>query len=113
MHLYIIGGYVFDLNDNVKFKPAFLGKVVQGAPLQLDVTANFMFNERFVLGAAWRWSAALSGLAGFQVSNRWFIGYAYDAETTKLANYNSGSHELFLRYEFIVKKKSIVTPRFF
>ncbi len=113
MHFYLIGGYVFDLGDNIKFKPAFLTKMVQGAPLQLDVTANFMFNNRFVLGAAWRWSAAVSGLAGFQVSDRWFIGYAYDAETTKLANYNSGSHEIFLRYEFVEKKKSIVTPRFF
>ncbi|MEZ4854511.1 type IX secretion system membrane protein PorP/SprF, partial [Flavobacterium sp.] len=98
---------------SIKFKPAFLGKVVQGAPLQLDVTANFMFNNKFVLGAAWRWDAALSGLAGFQVSDRWFIGYAYDAETTKLANYNSGSHEIFLRYEFVSKEKNIITPRFF
>lgn len=113
MHLYAIGGYVFDLTESIKFKPAFLGKVVQGAPLQLDLTANFMFNNKFVLGAAWRWSAAVSALAGFQVSDRWFIGYAYDAETTKLANYNSGSHEIFLRYEFVAKSQSIITPRFF
>ncbi|MEZ4854531.1 type IX secretion system membrane protein PorP/SprF, partial [Flavobacterium sp.] len=57
MHLYVIGGYVFDLSESIKFKPAFLSKVVQGAPLQLDVTANFMFNNKFVLGAAWRWDA--------------------------------------------------------
>ncbi len=113
MHYYLIGGYVFDLNQNIKFKPAFLAKAVKGAPLQLDVTGNVMFNNKFVLGLAWRWDAAVSGLAGFQVSDRWFIGYAYDAETTKLANYNSGSHEIFLRYEFVAKKKSIVTPRFF
>lgn len=113
MHLYAIGGVVFDLNETIKFKPAFLAKVVQGAPLQLDVTANFMFSQKFVVGAAWRWDAALSGLVGFQATERWFIGYAYDAETTKLANYNSGSHEIFLRYEFANRNKSIITPRFF
>lgn len=113
MHYYLIGGYVFDLSDNIKFKPAFLSKVVTGAPLQLDLTANFMFNEKFVLGAAWRWDAAVSGLAGFQVNENWMIGYAYDAETTKLANYNSGSHEIFLRYEFKGKKEKVVSPRFF
>ena len=113
MHYYLIGGYVFDLSPSVKFKPAFLSKMVTGAPLQLDLTANFMFNEKFVLGAAWRWDAALSGLVGFQVTEGWFIGYGYDAETTKLANYNSGSHEIFLRYEFKGKKEKVVSPRFF
>ena len=113
MHYYFIGGYVFDLSDNIKFKPAFLSKVVSGAPLQLDLTANFMFNEKFILGAAWRWDAALSGLAGFQINQNWMIGYAYDAETTKLANYNSGSHEIFLRYEFKGKTEKVVSPRFF
>ena len=113
MHYYLIGGYVFDLSDNIKFKPAFLSKVVSGAPLQLDLTANFMFNEKFVLGAAWRWDAAVSGLAGFQINQNWMIGYAYDAETTKLANYNSGSHEIFLRYEFKGKTEKAVCPRFF
>ncbi len=113
MHYYLIGGYVFDLSDNIKFKPAFLTKLVTGAPLQLDLTANFMFNEKFVLGAAWRWDAAVSGLAGFQVNENWMIGYAYDAETTKLSNYNSGSHEIFLRYEFKGKTEKVVSPRFF
>ncbi|WP_329804645.1 PorP/SprF family type IX secretion system membrane protein [Flavobacterium facile] len=113
MHYYLIGGYVFDLSDNIKFKPAFLTKLVTGAPLQLDLTANFMFNEKFVLGAAWRWDAAVSGLAGFQVNENWMIGYAYDAETTKLANYNSGSHEIFLRYEFKGNTEKVVSPRFF
>ena len=113
MHYYLIGGYVFDLSPTIKFKPAFLSKMVLGSPLQLDVTANFMFNEKFVLGAAWRWDAALSGLVGFQVSEGWFIGYGYDAETTKLANYNSGSHEIFLRYEFKGKSEKVVSPRFF
>ena len=113
MHYYFIGGYVFDLSDNIKFKPAFLSKVVSGAPLQLDLTANFMFNEKFILGAAYRWDAAMSGLAGFQINQNWMIGYAYDAETTKLANYNSGSHEIFLRYEFKGKQEKAVSPRFF
>jgi hypothetical protein len=72
-----------------------------------------MFQDKFVLGGAWRWDAALSGLVGFQANDNWFLGYTYDADSTKLANYNSGSHELFLRYEFIGSKEKIVSPRFF
>jgi type IX secretion system PorP/SprF family membrane protein len=113
LHYYFIGGYVFDLSETTKFKPAFLAKSVKGAPLQLDLTANFMFNDKFVVGGAWRWSAAMSGLVGFQVNENWFIGYTYDTDTTRLANYNSGSHEIFLRYEFKGRQEKIVSPRFF
>lgn len=113
IHSYLISGYVFDLTEGIKFKPAVLAKMVEGSPLQADITGNFLFNEKFVLGVAWRWSEAISGLAGFQINDNWFIGYAYDAETTKLANYNSGSHEIFLRYEFFNQSKRMVSPRFF
>jgi type IX secretion system PorP/SprF family membrane protein len=113
MHYYFIMGKVYDISPVVKFKPAVLSKIVKGSPLQVDVSANFLFNDRFNLGAAYRWDAAGSLLAGFQVSNNWFIGYAYDMEITKLANYNSGSHELFLRYEFNKKSDRVVNPRFF
>jgi type IX secretion system PorP/SprF family membrane protein len=113
MNLYFIGGYVFDLSSSLKFKPAFLAKAVEGAPLQVDVSGNFLFNEKFMLGAAWRWDAAVSAMAGFQITEGLFIGYGYDLETTKLANYNSGSHEVFLRFELFKKQEKIVSPRFF
>ncbi|MFC4739872.1 type IX secretion system membrane protein PorP/SprF, partial [Flavobacterium ponti] len=86
---------------------------VQGAPLQVDVSGNFLFNEKFTIGAAYRWSAAMSAMVGFQATENWFIGYAYDMETTKLADYNSGSHEIFLRYELFNNYDRVVSPRFF
>lgn len=112
-HFYFIGGYVFDLSSGVKFKPAALTKIAQGSPLQLDLSANFMFNDKFVLGAAYRLDAAVSVMAGFQINKSWFIGYAYDYETTDLHKYNSGSHEIFLRYEFIKDIQKVISPRFF
>lgn len=113
MHYYIIGGYVFYLSPSLQFKPAVMCKTVEGAPLQVDVSANFLFNEKFTLGAAYRWDAAMSVLAGFQISSGLLIGYGYDLETTKLANYNSGSHEVFLRFELSKNRERIDTPRFF
>lgn len=112
MHFYLIAGKVFDLHQNLKFKPAILTKIVKGAPIQTDITTNFLFFDILTLGVAYRWDAALSGIAGFQISESWFVGYGYDMETTKLKKYNSGSHEIFLRYEFISKTR-ITAPRFF
>lgn len=113
MNYYLIGGYVFELSPSVKFKPAFITKLIQGAPLQLDVSGNFLINEKLVLGAAWRWSAAVSLMVGFQISDGLFIGYGYDLETTKLRRYNSGSHEIFLRFELFKNQNKILSPRFF
>ena len=113
INTYLIAGYVFDLNQDIKFKPALITKMVEGAPLQIDVSGNFMFSEKFVVGVAYRWSAALSGMVGFQVSDGLYIGYGYDRETTNLKNYNSGSHEIFLRYEIFKNINKITSPRFF
>ncbi len=113
INYYFIAGHVFDLNPNIKFKPALLTKLVTGSPLQVDVSGNFMFYEKFVIGAAYRWDAAVSALAGFQITDGLYIGYGYDMETTKLRKYNSGSHEVFLRFELFNNYNKIISPRFF
>ncbi|MBW4359539.1 PorP/SprF family type IX secretion system membrane protein [Flavobacterium taihuense] len=113
INYYLIAGYVFDLGANVKFKPSLQTKYVQGSPLQVDISANFMMNEKFVAGLAYRWSAAMSAMVGFQASDSWFIGYSYDFDTTEFAQYNSGSHEIFLRYELFNAYDKIISPRFF
>lgn len=113
MHYYLIAGHVFDLSSEVKFKPSVLTKLVQGAPLQVDLSGNFLINDKVMAGVAYRWSAALSAMVGFQVNDSWFIGYSYDLETTRLENYNSGSHEIFLRYELFNRYDKMVSPRFF
>jgi len=113
MNFYFIGGYVFDVSQSIKFKPAVLTKMVTGAPLQVDASANFLFFDKFMLGGAYRWDAAVSALAGFQVTDGLFIGYSYDMETTNLRRYNSGSHEVFLRFELFSKVSKMVSPRFF
>lgn len=115
MNFYLITGYVWELNPFLKFKPALLTKVVQGAPLQVDLSANFMLNDKFIVGAAYRWDAAVSGMIGFNVSNEFLVGFAYDKETTELGNaiFNAGSFEVILRYDLIKTKDNLKSPRFF
>ncbi|MEO9894081.1 type IX secretion system membrane protein PorP/SprF [Aurantibacter sp.] len=115
MNFYLITGYVFDLNNNFKFKPALLTKVVSGAPLQVDVSANFLFNDKFNFGAAYRWDAAVSAIAGFQITDQFMLGLAYDRETTELGGtqFNDGSFEVFLRFELLKSFQKLVSPRFF
>jgi type IX secretion system PorP/SprF family membrane protein len=112
-HAYLSGGKVLNIDYNIKFKPAFVLKAVDGAPLQLDLTASFMFNNKFTLGAAYRWDAAVSGLVGFQLSKSMFVGYSYDRDTSNLVRYNSGSHEIFVMFDLFNKTQKVDSPRFF
>lgn len=112
LHYFFIGGYVFDLSASTKLKPAFLVKGVSGAPLIADLSVNALFNDKFTLGLAYRWDDSVSGLLGFQITPGLFAGYAYDATTTALNNYNSGTHEIMLRFE-LQQIGKILSPRFF
>lgn len=113
MHFFLIGGYVFNLNPDLKFKPSFYVKHVLGAPLAVDVSASFLMHETLTLGANYRWDDSVSALLGFQVSPRINIGYAYDYSINDLNSYNSGSHEVFLRFQLISRETRLKSPRFF
>jgi type IX secretion system PorP/SprF family membrane protein len=113
MHYYFMAGYLHELSSEVIFKPALLTKAVAGAPLQVDISANFLFFDKLTLGASYRLSAAVSGLVGFQLSDSMFLGFAFDTDTTLIRAYNKGSYEFFMRYEIFKPRERIYTPRFF
>ena len=113
MHYFLIAGYVFDLSENVKFKPATMFKAVSGSPLQADISANFLLYEKFTAGISYRWSAAMSAMVGFQVSEQIFMGFGYDFDTTDLSSYNGGSYEFMLRFDVFNRPERVLTPRFF
>ncbi len=98
MQFNFIGGYVFQLSDRTKFKPAFLLNYLQGAPVNVNLSANFQFIDAFTIGGSYRFDNAVSGLAGVQISNTLFIGYTYDYNTNGLGDYSGGSHEAILKF---------------
>ena len=112
MHFYAIGGYVFNLGKTLELKPAFFVKRVSGAPIIADVSANFWYKKNLTAGIAWRWDDSVSALIGFHVTPGLFVGYGYDLTTTGLSNYNSGTHEITLRFE-VKRPGRLLSPRFF
>jgi type IX secretion system PorP/SprF family membrane protein len=113
---YFTGGYVFDLSKSLKFKPAFLVKATNGAPVSYDLTGNFLFNEKFWLGGSYRinnQTAAIGGIVDFQVSRQLRIGYAYEKPISDIARYTTGTHEVLLIYEFKFISDKLKSPRYF
>ncbi|MCM5661965.1 PorP/SprF family type IX secretion system membrane protein [Galbibacter mesophilus] len=110
---YAMGGYVFPISPNFMLKPSTLVKYTEGAPVTVDVSLNALLQEKFTVGAAYRFNDAMSFLLGFQISRNFFAGYAYDYATTELNKYNDGSHEIILRYSLPDLKRRAKSPRFF
>lgn len=113
---YVIGGKVFDVGAETKFKTTAIAKFTNGAPATYDVTANFLFFDKLWLGASYRFNDADSvGLmADYQISNSFRLGYAYDLPTGDIRPYTGGTHEVILIYELPIKRLGgIKSPRFF
>ena len=112
-HVFLMSGYVFPLTANFKLKPSVLVKGVQGAPLEADLNTTLWIKDVIAIGAQYRTNADISGLLEIQLSPQIRFGYAYDHSTTSLGNYNSGSHEVMLRYEFGFQRAKVLAPRYF
>jgi type IX secretion system PorP/SprF family membrane protein len=107
---YFNGGYLMRLNNKVQFKPTFLVKYTNGAPMTVDINANFLLNETLWLGAFYRFTEAVGVMANLKVNDNLSFGYAYDYLVSDLNPYSSGSHELVLNYELNFPKPKCNCP---
>lgn len=113
LHLFLAAGYVFPLSQDLDLKPSFLVKGVKGAPIEADINANLWIKQTFSIGVQYRTNADIAAMLEVQASPQFRVGYSYDRSTTKLVQFNSGSHEIMLRYEFGFEKGKTVSPRYF
>lgn len=115
-HYYLMAGYVFNLTKDslgVKFKPSTVVRVINGAPISFDITANFLLKEKLWLGASYRSEDSFAAIISFQFTPHLQAGYAYDFGSSDLRSYHSGSHEIMLTYDFFKTDVKTKSPRYF
>jgi type IX secretion system PorP/SprF family membrane protein len=112
-HFFLNSGYVFDLSRDVKLKPSMMVKAAQGAPLSIDLSGNVLIYEKLELGLSYRVTESVSALINVRARKNLRVGYAYDYTLTSLGDFNSGSHEIFLLFNFESERNKIRSPRFF
>lgn len=114
-HYWFIAGTVFPIAENIKLKPTTFIQITQGAPIVLDLSGMFIFQEKLELGAMLRIDDAVGVLAGYNINPQLRVGYSFDYSFNNTTfRYNGGSHEIMVRYDFIFKSnKKIISPRYF
>ncbi|QOD60115.1 type IX secretion system membrane protein PorP/SprF [Polaribacter haliotis] len=112
-HFFFTSGYVFDLSNDVKLKPSTMIKAAEGSPLSIDFSGNVLLYDKLEFGLSYRLDESVSALINVRATNTLRIGYAYDYTLTNLGNFNSGSHEIFVLFNFDFERNKIKSPRFF
>lgn len=112
-HYFLTGGYVFDLNETIKFKPFFMLKSAFGVNPSLDVSSNFLFNNKFEIGGTYRLQDSFGAMMNYAITPNLRIGYAYDHIVSDLKVTTPSSHEIILLFDLNFPKKVSSSPRFF
>ena len=113
IHYFLTGGYVFDLNPNLKFKPFAMIKSSISAPTSVDVSTNFMLYDKLEFGATYRLEDSFGAMVNFAITPELRIGYAYDHVISDLKVTAPASHEFIILYDLFTPKKVSRSPRFF
>jgi type IX secretion system PorP/SprF family membrane protein len=113
LQYFLLGGYIFNINDHFKFKPAVLARISKNLPFVIDYSANMLINEKVTVGISYRSSKILTGIFGIQLTDVFYLGYSYDRTFSNLNRYNTGSNEILLKITIPRKIKTIQSPRFY
>ena len=112
-HIFLTTGVVIPINEELKLKPSTMIKIVEGAPIEADFNTNIWLRDIIGLGVSYRTGDAIIGMAEIQVNENLRFGYAYDMTISALKSYNTGTHEIMIRYELGNFKTKIKSTRYF
>lgn len=112
-HYFLMGGYVMDLNRDLKFKPSLMMRIVQGAPFSLDLNANFLLRDKVWFGGMYRWGNGLGFMTQYRFNEQLRAGYAFDFTTTSIGARTAGTHEIMVSYDLRFTQGRTISPRYF
>jgi type IX secretion system PorP/SprF family membrane protein len=122
-HYYFMAGGQLPLSGDLTLKPNALFKG-DFSTMTFDLNAIVDWNNTLYAGISYRLQDAIAPMAGYNhqlptrrvpgsnnvLSQSLRIGYSYDATTSELKNYSTGSHELMLSYCFNIDLVPIRQP---
>jgi type IX secretion system PorP/SprF family membrane protein len=112
-HYFGIVGGIFPVSAKWKLRPSVQVKATMGAPISMDISLAGIFNDKLWIGAMNRWNAAAGGFVQYQITRQFRLGLASEYGLTPIRNYNNGTFEVLMSYDFNYKKSDVKSPRYF
>lgn len=101
-HYWLQTGYTHALNSSIDLKPNVIVKS-DAAATSVDINLTALYQSTFWLGVSFRTEDAVAPMLGYQTSlqngkSMLKIGYSYDVNTSLIADYSDGGHEIMINY---------------
>jgi len=107
-HYFLTGGYQYEINEDFDVEPSFLFKAVAHVPVQLDINAKLIYQEKYWSGLSYRHKESIVFMLGMVAKNKYIFGYSYDVTLTQIRKYSTGSHEIYFAIKFPAFRKKAV-----
>lgn len=111
--LNVVAGHVFPLSPKVDLKPSTLVRVSDAKSRQFDLNLSARFDNALWITATYRYEFGMVFSAHYYLNDKLHLGYAYDMPTNELLAQQSGTHEIFIGYDFSLFRIAGYTPRDF
>lgn len=102
---FLTTGAIFDISEDLKFKPSTMIRHTANLPLSVDVNANLYYKDIIETGLSYRHENSISALFALIIKEKYRIGYAYDHKFTTLGG-NFSTHEIILHLDINLKRNS-------
>lgn len=112
--VYLGGSYVFNVGNEIRFRPNLLLIATIGKPVYFDVAALVYLPNNLQLGLNLRSNGAMCLSAQYTFQNNVKIGYASEyAVIQDIRKFQVGTYEILVGYEFNINKRRYSRPNYF
>ncbi len=95
-HYWILGGYQFELSDDLRLEPSTLLRTTENWNPLGDFTIKLYYSDLYWGGFSYRSNKSIVAIFGIKVESLYF-GYSFDWSLSEIGNFNNfGSHEITL-----------------
>lgn len=99
-HIFVYGGYKYDINEKFNLEPSLLLKKVNPAPLQAEINAKVTYNKMIWLSLGYRTAFGPNITLGYNMQDQLYFGYSYDFSTSAISKATTGTHEFMVGARF-------------
>jgi type IX secretion system PorP/SprF family membrane protein len=99
-HIYLSGGYDFDLAPSLVLKPSVMLRYANGAPTSIDLTTMLQIENNFEIGGMYRTDKAYAAMSTIRLNKRFVFGFAYEMSTQPTLAAARNTNEILLQFKF-------------